>query len=82
MGEKSLLLTAEKLFETMGLPPGEAHIHRFVGIYEKGWKLQRRQGDAIEDLTVLHANKDSLWRAMRDADHILHKIAVGISRDL
>lgn len=82
MGEKSLLLTAEKLFETMGLPPGEAHIHRFIGRYERGWKLQRRQGDAIEDLSVLHATKDSLWRAMRDADHMFSKIASGISRDL
>ena len=81
LGDKPLLLTAEKLFETMGLPPGEAHIHRYIGRYERGWKLQRRQGDKREDLTGMHATKDSLWRAMRDADHMLHKIAVGISRD-
>ena len=82
MGDKSLLLTAEQLFETMGLPPAEAHIHRFIGRYERGWKLQRRQGDAIENLTGLHATKISLWQAMRDMDHMFTKIAIGIARDL
>lgn len=82
MGEKSLLLTAEKLFETMGLPPGEAHIHRFIGRYQRGYKLQRRAGDAVEDMTGLHPNKQSLWQAMKDLEGMLHKIAIGIAGDL
>lgn len=70
MGERPLLITAEKLFETMGLPPGEAHIHRHSGRYEKGYKLVRRHvsGDRPRqtDITVLHPDRDSLWRSIKD----------------
>ena len=82
MGEKSLLLTAEQLFETMGRPPGEAHIHRFIGRYQRGYKLRRRSGDAVEDMTGLHPNKQSLWQAMKELEGMLHKISVGAGKDL
>lgn len=70
MGDRPLLITAEKLFETMGLPPGEAHIHRFIGRYEKGFKLVRRYIDDERprqtDITVVHPDRESLWRSIQD----------------
>lgn len=86
MGERSLLIAAERLFEAMGFPPGEAHVHRYVSPYEKGWKLQRKwiedDRPRVEDMTGVHPDRNSLWRSIADQREMFNKIATGIAADL
>ena len=85
MGERPLLIAAERLFEALGFPPGEAHLRR-CHRPSKGWVLQRRwvENDRpkCEDITSKHPDKDSLWRAITDQRMIFEKIARGIADDL
>lgn len=86
MGERPLLIAAERLFEAMGLPPGEAHISRSVKRGKRGYRLQRRyiENDRPKtcDITSIHHNKQSLWQSIDDMRFVFNKIACGIARDL
>jgi len=85
MGERPLLIAAERLFETLGFPPGEAHLHRCLRP-RKGWKLQRKylvnDRPRCEDITSYHPDRDSLWRTINDQRVIFEKIARGVAADL
>lgn len=86
MGERPLLIAAERLFEAMGLPPGEAHICQSVVRGKRGYRLQRRWVEADRpktcDITSVHGTKHSLWQSIDDMRNVFNKIAVGMARDL
>ena len=86
MGDRSLLIAAERLFAAMGLASSEALIHRFVSPYQKGWVLRRKwiedDRPRQEDMTQVHPNRDSLWRSIEDQRAAFNKIAAGFARDL
>ena len=86
MGERPLLIAAERLFEAMGLPPGEAHICQSVMHGKRGYRLQRRFQENGRpktcDMTSVHHNKQSLWQSIDDMRFAFNKIATGICNDL